>query len=1052
MPRSNGTSSPKRKMQSSSGAIILNNRHTQYPVIAKVCRLLGWQTTSDTSHPNTESDSEANARDGNNSPTSPNYKEAALEWFVCWVDSGLGIDKLVRSAKCYQRLNHFPGMVNIYRKSHLARSMLRMQKVAPSEYDFFPKTWILPFEANEVSKYLDGGKDRCVIVKPSGGAQGRGIYLAMNSKNIKCNEDAVAQVYISRPLLIDGLKFDLRIYVLITCVDPLRVLIYDEGLVRLCTTPYCVPDCSNITCTYMHLTNYSVNKHNPDFQQPSESAASSTSQTASAIPPISLSNPSSNNPIPASPPRSTQTPYVKTTDNLYSAENSSSKRSLGWLWAWMESRNMNSTKTKADIADVVVKTLISIQATLSQCYHACKVESRSPFTCFEVLGFDILLQDSLEPVLVEVNHMPSFRTDSALDSRVKVGLIQNTLKLLNISADDRKKFQLQSALESQIRLYGKTFSGTRSKKSSKQESLTALWTAYSKNEARNIGNFHLIYPTNIYPNQRTSGHQATYLKLLLKAQQSLGSVTSMSTVDMAAGVLDEIFQRVKGDQADDDSVDESGEAVDTPGADSGSDLNIADNSNISNEGMPPITASASAELPPPLRALEGVSRLVTTLQGCQLASTLPASQQMAPSPTSYRTQHANKGSVKASLNSLRLSTSSQASIALRINSQNTRSLTDKKVPKSGHKNNRCAANSSLHAVSYDGSDAKGGKSKAVSVGPQSGSGNGSGGAPVGRKSNIRKRVGRAGAGQGSSSSKSERGVKKIKRVKQQPEIERADQREAEEQEVLDENGVRDDIDSEQESDVVMIKKKAERGLDAVMERSGVVNNDTCGTVTGSGIAAVTRMNDESDIQGTGHSYSDETTSYESDRTSDDGLELDDEEVCETGRSEGSIGSSSGGEVDGRRFKCDRMKKNAALPVQLTLAAACPLAAATSITASTTTTAATASPTTSATAATAPAAVFAVHVPGLPIPPQGAYNQHSLSFQASLFNDDAPDLPSIPLPPAAASQSCMPLKTADDEQIERLRAQYMFLRTHWLEQYNDKKMLSRKKKHSAGSNQ
>lgn len=37
------------------------------------------------------------------------------------------------------------------------------------------------------------------------------------------------------PYLIDGLKFDLRIYVLITCINPLRVYIYNDGIVRFAT-------------------------------------------------------------------------------------------------------------------------------------------------------------------------------------------------------------------------------------------------------------------------------------------------------------------------------------------------------------------------------------------------------------------------------------------------------------------------------------------------------------------------------------------------------------------------------------------------------------------------------------------------------------------------------------------------------------------------------------------------------------------------------------------------------------------------------------------------
>lgn len=44
--------------------------------------------------------------------------------------------------------------------------------------------------------------------------------------------------YISNPLLINDLKFDLRIYVLLTSINPLKIFIYEEGLVRFATQAY----------------------------------------------------------------------------------------------------------------------------------------------------------------------------------------------------------------------------------------------------------------------------------------------------------------------------------------------------------------------------------------------------------------------------------------------------------------------------------------------------------------------------------------------------------------------------------------------------------------------------------------------------------------------------------------------------------------------------------------------------------------------------------------------------------------------------------------------
>ena len=74
--------------------------------------------------------------------------------------------------------------------------------------------------------------------------------------------------YIANPLLIDGLKFDLRIYVALMSINPLRIYMYEEGLTRFATTPYEAPkndasnNLNNLAGKFTHLTNYSINKFN----------------------------------------------------------------------------------------------------------------------------------------------------------------------------------------------------------------------------------------------------------------------------------------------------------------------------------------------------------------------------------------------------------------------------------------------------------------------------------------------------------------------------------------------------------------------------------------------------------------------------------------------------------------------------------------------------------------------------------------------------------------------------------------------------------------------
>lgn len=67
--------------------------------------------------------------------------------------------------------------------------------------------------------------------------------------------------YVSNPLLVEGYKFDIRLYVAITSVNPLRIYMFEEGLARFATAPYTTEQ-SEWSNRFVHLTNYSVNKTN----------------------------------------------------------------------------------------------------------------------------------------------------------------------------------------------------------------------------------------------------------------------------------------------------------------------------------------------------------------------------------------------------------------------------------------------------------------------------------------------------------------------------------------------------------------------------------------------------------------------------------------------------------------------------------------------------------------------------------------------------------------------------------------------------------------------
>ena len=104
------------------------------------------------------------------------------------------------------------------------------------------------------------------ILKPEASCQGRGIFLCRSLDQVDPTHHYVAQKYCSNPLLIDGLKFDLRLYVLVYGIDPLRIYMFKEGLARFSTVKYQNPGNTNLDNLYMHLTNYSINKTNKQFK------------------------------------------------------------------------------------------------------------------------------------------------------------------------------------------------------------------------------------------------------------------------------------------------------------------------------------------------------------------------------------------------------------------------------------------------------------------------------------------------------------------------------------------------------------------------------------------------------------------------------------------------------------------------------------------------------------------------------------------------------------------------------------------------------------------
>ena len=186
------------------------------------------------------------------------------EFDILWTDSAVQPETLAKM-QAFQKINHFPGTYSISRKNNLGRNLERMRRFFPEKYKFFPPTWILPAEWADFRSQFNKKMAKTFIIKPEASCQGRGIFLTRNFEDINPTEPLVAQRYLHKPFLIDGLKFDLRIYVLLAGCDPLRIFIYKEGLARFATETYITPKRDNMEDMCVHLTNYAINKNNPNF-------------------------------------------------------------------------------------------------------------------------------------------------------------------------------------------------------------------------------------------------------------------------------------------------------------------------------------------------------------------------------------------------------------------------------------------------------------------------------------------------------------------------------------------------------------------------------------------------------------------------------------------------------------------------------------------------------------------------------------------------------------------------------------------------------------------
>ena len=246
--------------------------------------------------------------------------EDEAQWDFLWAEREwvyADIDAL--HLEPWQRVNHFRNGKELCRKDNLSKNVKRVRRQFEKEgnaemaarYDFAPTTFVLPGDyalfVEEFKKpaaaaggpsggaaggsgggggsgaAADGtatpgagaaGAGGCTwIMKPVGRSQGKGIFLFTKLSQItqwKSDsrwrapdnpgvESYVVQRYVANPYLVGGKKFDMRLYALVTSFQPLTVYVYRAGFCRFSASRYS-SDAADVANRFMHLTNVAVQK------------------------------------------------------------------------------------------------------------------------------------------------------------------------------------------------------------------------------------------------------------------------------------------------------------------------------------------------------------------------------------------------------------------------------------------------------------------------------------------------------------------------------------------------------------------------------------------------------------------------------------------------------------------------------------------------------------------------------------------------------------------------------------------------------------------------
>ena len=271
-----------------------------------------------------------------------------------------------------------------FRKDNIYINYQKMKMIFNKDYNYMPETYYFPNDQkiikNKFERYILDPNDLWLI-KPTNKSGGSGIYILNSLYKIKEQEFMISK-YIANVDLINHKKYDLRLYVLISGLKPLRIYLYKEGLIRIASNNYTLNK-SSLGNKYIHLTNTAINSKNKDYINPNNTADENA--------------------------------------NMWS---------LDMYANHLKKKGVDFQIIKRKIKDIIIKSFISTYKNLTE---ELDRNNLNDINFYNVLGYDIIIKDNYEPILLEINSGPCLKWKNEVDKIIKTNLFVDTLNIIGIS-------------------------------------------------------------------------------------------------------------------------------------------------------------------------------------------------------------------------------------------------------------------------------------------------------------------------------------------------------------------------------------------------------------------------------------------------------------------------------------------------------------------------------------------------------------------------------------------------------------------------------------------